>query len=249
MPVRVAVIDSGAHVPHPHLPSIAGGVAFDLTGEQSDDITDRLGHGTAAAAAIHEKAPAAELHIVKVFDRELATTVPTLIRAIDWAIDQGMHIANLSLGTAHDFREEELRPVVRRAVEAGVLLVSAHEFGGKLWYPGSMPGAVGVVMDPTQDRETVCTVRAASPGSAGSAETSEGTGSSGHGEEPGAEEERPVPRVIRASPYPRPVPGVPPERNLNGISFAVANASGCIAALLATDPSIDRASRVLDAFA
>lgn len=221
MPIRVAVIDSGAHVPHPHLPSIAGGVAFDLKGEQSDDITDRLGHGTAAAAAIHEKAPAAELHIVKVFDRELATTVPTLIRAIDWAIDEEMHIANLSLGTAHDFREEELRPVVRRAVEAGVLLVSAHEFGGQLWYPGSMPGAVGVVMDPSEDRDSVCTVEAA--GTRGGL-------------------------VLRASPYPRPVPGVPPERNLNGISFAVANASGCLAALLETDPSIREEARVLDAF-
>jgi hypothetical protein len=38
--------------------------------------------------------------------------------------------------------------------------------------------------------------------------------------------------VLRASPYPRPIPGVPPERNLNGISFAVANATGALAAVL-----------------
>jgi hypothetical protein len=29
--------------------------------------------------------------------------------------------------------------------------------------------------------------------------------------------------------YPRPVPGVPPERNLKGISFAVANVTGLLA--------------------
>jgi len=32
-----------------------------------------------------------------------------------------------------------------------------------------------------------------------------------------------------ASGYPRPMPGVPPERNLNGLSFAVANMTGFVA--------------------
>ncbi len=35
--------------------------------------------------------------------------------------------------------------------------------------------------------------------------------------------------VVAASPYPRPIPGVPVERNLHGISFAVANATGVLA--------------------
>jgi hypothetical protein len=35
--------------------------------------------------------------------------------------------------------------------------------------------------------------------------------------------------VFHASPYPRPMPGVPPERNLNGVSFAVANMTGFVA--------------------
>ena len=34
--------------------------------------------------------------------------------------------------------------------------------------------------------------------------------------------------VFLASPYPRPIPGVPPERNLNGLSFAVANMTGFV---------------------
>jgi hypothetical protein len=32
-----------------------------------------------------------------------------------------------------------------------------------------------------------------------------------------------------ASGYPRPMPGVPPERNLSGVSFAVANMTGFVA--------------------
>jgi hypothetical protein len=35
--------------------------------------------------------------------------------------------------------------------------------------------------------------------------------------------------VARASGYPRPIPGLPPERNLKGISFAVANVTGMLA--------------------
>jgi hypothetical protein len=35
--------------------------------------------------------------------------------------------------------------------------------------------------------------------------------------------------IYYASPYPRPIPGVPPERNLHGVSFAVANVTGLVA--------------------
>ena len=38
--------------------------------------------------------------------------------------------------------------------------------------------------------------------------------------------------VFYASPYPRPIPGVPPERNLQGASFAVANMTGFAALAL-----------------
>ncbi len=34
--------------------------------------------------------------------------------------------------------------------------------------------------------------------------------------------------VYLASPFPRPIPGVPPERNLHGVSFAVANMTGFV---------------------
>jgi len=41
--------------------------------------------------------------------------------------------------------------------------------------------------------------------------------------------EMPTRLTARASGYPRPVPGVPPSRNLKGISFAVANVTGLMA--------------------
>ena len=214
--VSVAIIDSGVNVPHPHLPGVAGGVAFDLAGAEHADVVDRLGHGTAAAAAIHEKAPDAELFAIKVFDRELATTVSTLVRAIDWASQRGIRLINLSLGTPNEFRVPELAPAVERAATRRSIIVSARELHGNPWFPGAMPGVVGVVMDPEQPREDVSVV-----------ESSSGW-------------------ILRASPYPRPIPGVPPTRNLNGISFAVANATGALARALAARPEVTSADAALE---
>lgn len=215
--VTVAVVDSGVHVPHPHLPEVAGGIALLPDGREADDFTDRLGHGTATAAAIHEKAPEAELWAVKVFERELATNVSTLARSIDWATERGIRLVNLSLGTRNKLREPELAPAIERAVAAGTIIVSAHEHEDRLWYPGSMPGVVGVVADPDQPRDTVTVV------------------------------DLPRGSALRASPYPRPIPGVPPERNMHGISFAVANATGLLAGLLARSPEIRTSRAAIDA--
>jgi Subtilase family len=218
-PVSVAIVDSGVNVPHPHLPGVAGGVAFDFEGRKSADYVDRLGHGTAAAAAIHEKAPGAELWAIKVFDRDLATTVATLARAIDWASERGVRLVNLSLGTPNDFREAELAPSLERAVERGTIVVSAFEHEGLRWYPGCMAGALGVVVDETHPRESVAVVDV------------EGRA------------------VLCASPYPRPIPGVPPQRNLNGISFAIANATGALARALAERPDARSAAAALEVLA
>lgn len=214
--VHVAVVDSGANVPHPHLPAVADGISFDVDGGASGDVVDRLGHGTAAAAAIHEKAPDAVLHVVKVFDRELATTVATLVRAIDWASERGCRLVNLSLGTPNAFRATELAPAVELAAERGTIIVSAYAMDDRRWYPGSMAGVIGVVMDPDQPREEVAVIEL------------EGR------------------RVLRAAPWPRPVPGLPRERNFNGISFAVANATGILARRLAAAPDVRTARAAID---
>jgi len=42
--------------------------------------------------------------------------------------------------------------------------------------------------------------------------------------------------VFRTSGFPRPIDGLPPERNLSGISFAVANMTGFVARALGSRP-------------
>src|SRR5581483_5260893 len=79
--MRVAVIDSGIYADHPHINGVAGGVAIDGEGREHADFTDRLGHGTAVAAAIRDQAPEAELFAVKIFDRQLSSNIGALVAA------------------------------------------------------------------------------------------------------------------------------------------------------------------------
>lgn len=197
--VRVAIIDSGVHASHPHVGGVAGGVAFDEDGREHDDYVDRLGHGTAVTAAIREKAPDAELYAVKVFDRTLAARIGSLIGAIDWVARHGMHIANLSLGTARGEHEPALREAIDAARARGLVIVAARDDGGVRWLPGSLPGVVPVQLDWSCRRDEFRAVEI------------DGT------------------MVFRASGLPRAIPGVPPAHNLSGISFAVANMSGFVA--------------------
>ncbi|MGE0812695.1 MAG: S8 family serine peptidase [Vicinamibacterales bacterium] len=200
--IRVAVVDSGVHPGHPHVGAVEAGIAFDADGAPADDVVDRLGHGTAVAAAIREKAPDAAIVPVKVFHRELRATADVLVAAIDWAVAAGVHLINLSLGTTNQAHRLPLGEAVVRAARAGAIVVAAAEQPGAVWLPGSLPLAVGVVLDWTLPREEA-TVDVALEGA--------------------------VRRIrVHASGYPRPIPGVPPERNLKGVSFAVANATGLL---------------------
>ncbi len=196
--VAVAVIDSGVNAEHPHVGGVAGGVRIALSGEAEEDYIDRLGHGTAVFAAIQEKAPGAEVYAVRVFRDRLKTSVRALVAAIDWAVERRVRVVNLSLGTLREEHAAMLEGAVGRLGAAGGIVVAAETAGGQRWWPGSLPGAMGVVMDEELPRGCVAV---------------------GGG-------------VVAAAPYPRPIPGVPRERNLSGISFAVANASGMLARVL-----------------
>ncbi len=198
----VAVVDSGISPGHPHVGDVGGGIHFHADGSTDTDWVDRLGHGTAVAAAIREKAPGVELLAVRVFERTLATNAALLARAIVWAAEQGASFINLSLGTANAEHAALLQEAVGEAARRGATVVSAARHEDLDWFPGSLPGAVGVVLDWECPRDEI---------------RRQATGDGR--------------RVYAASGYPRPIPGVSPERNLKGISFAVANVTGCLSRL------------------
>ncbi len=192
---RVAILDSGVTPNHPHIGNVIGGIAITPQGTSSEYL-DWLGHGTAVAAAIHEKAPDAGLLIVKIFGRQLAATIDQLVMGLEWALDQGADFINLSLGTRNQNHRDRLLSSIDRSIRAGSQIISARHMDGVPCFPGCMAGVIGVEVDAALSRDEV----------------------------------RIVDDLAHASPFPRPIPGVPPEKNLHGISFAVANVTGFLAA-------------------
>jgi len=196
--LRVAVIDSGVNPHHPHISGIAGGVSILGPDQIEENYLDLLGHGTAVTAAIQEKAPEAIYLAVKLFHGSLRTTTPALLAAIEWSLTKGVDVINLSLGTLNFEYESRFRELIERAAAQGTILVSARESGGRACLPGSLPGVIGVSLDWECPRTSYRCAEEAGP------------------------------RIYYASGYPRSLPGVPRERNLHGISFAVANMTGIV---------------------
>jgi len=105
-------------------------------------------------------------------------------------------VINLSLGSANAAHRDAFSAVAEEAAAAGVVIVAAHEANGAPCYPGSIPRVIGV------DVDWDC------PRTGYGVQWREGS------------------PIFLASGYPRPIPGVPPQRNLYGVSFAVAQVSG-----------------------
>ena len=160
---------------------------------------DILGHGTAVTAAIQEKAPHADYYILKLFGGSLRTTKNRLIQAIEWTIEHRMDVVNLSLGTPNFDHRPALEPLIARARSEGVLLVAARYSERTPMLPGMLDGVISVDVDWNLPRSRY--------------RVSNVSGSP----------------IFYASGYPRPLPGVPINRNLSGISFAVANMTGFVA--------------------
>lgn len=118
-------------------------------------------------------------------------------------------VINLSLGTAEIRHYQRLDAAVLCARRDGAIVVAARDDGGVMWLPGCLEGVLSVRADGSLHRGAY-DVRMVN--------------------------ERPV---LVTAPYPRGIPGIPRERNLSGVSFAVANASGFVARALEASPGAD----------
>lgn len=150
--VVIAVMDSGVDPTHPDL------VGALLPGhnfvDENADTSDPFGHGTAVAGILAARAnnglggagvcwncTLLPLRVLRPDGYALKTT---MARAVDYAVERGAAVINISL--YGESRNGFLHDAIRRAREAGVLVVSAA--GNEGWqieeYPAAFPDVVSV---------------------------------------------------------------------------------------------------------
>ncbi|MEK6721266.1 MAG: S8 family serine peptidase [Chloroflexota bacterium] len=156
--ITVAIIDSGVERNHPAV----GGrlvrsmrVEVDEEGEpnvvEDVDPIDVVGHGTACAGIIHSLAPAAEFVSIRVLGPDNRGKGAVFAAGLDWAIEQGASVVNLSLSSKSDALFGIFHELADAAYFANVLLVSAaNNVPGKS-YPSLFASVVSVAAHDVPD--------------------------------------------------------------------------------------------------
>ena len=139
--VKVGIIDTGIDPDHPDL-TVAGGVN---TVNTRKSYKDDNGHGTHVAgtiAAVDNEigvvgvAPTVELYAIKAFNKRGMAFTSDIIEGIQWCIDNGIRVINMSFGSSSPSSSETL--AIQAAYNAGIVMVAAAgNSGGSVGYPAA----------------------------------------------------------------------------------------------------------------
>jgi len=156
--VKVVVIDTGLDMTHPDLAANIKGGWNAIT--KTNDFNDDHGHGTHCGgniAALDNQigivgvAPKADLYGVKVLDANGSGTFDDVIAGMQWAVDNHMAVASMSLGA--DQGNQALADMVAAMKKAGVTLIAAAgNSGGAVGFPGGYPEAIAVAAGDNNDQ-------------------------------------------------------------------------------------------------
>jgi len=161
----VAVLDTGVDEFHPQLQGrvLAGGFNFvDNDGitadaangvdDDGDGVVDELvGHGTFVASLVTLAAPDALILPIKVLNSDGVGSDWTVASGIQYAIDHGVDVINLSLSSTNP--SDAIKEAIERAANLGIVTVSAAgNFGtDDRQYPAVESPVIGVAATDEQD--------------------------------------------------------------------------------------------------
>jgi thermitase len=144
---KVAVIDTGIDYEHTDLKSRFN----DITGidfVDGDDPMDENGHGTHVAGTIAGVstgvAPQATLYAVRVLDADGYGSEVGVLRGIEWAIQQQVHVINMSLGSAAGSDAEAKLVAIAAQKGIAVACAAGNDGDSSYNYPASHAGAISV---------------------------------------------------------------------------------------------------------
>ena len=159
--VRVAIVDSGVENDHP---AIGGAVQGWCAPQRAEDGTitldlqphdDSFGHGTACASIVRSLAPEVELLSVRVLGARLSGTAAVFTAGLRWAIEQGVQVVNLSLGTTLREYREVLYELADLAAFHNVVLVTAANNMPQPSYPSMQSSVISVAAIESDQSDTL----------------------------------------------------------------------------------------------
>jgi subtilisin family serine protease len=148
--VKIAVIDSGAAQTHRNLHGVTHGASM-VGNDRMAWTVDTIGHGSHCAGiigggpigtggGIRGFAPAAEIHVCRIFP---GGRFSDLVSALDYCMEQGIDVANMSLGGGDPSQIIEERIV--RAKQMGLAcIIAAGNSSGPVQFPASTPHCLAV---------------------------------------------------------------------------------------------------------
>lgn len=159
--VTVAVIDSGIEGNHPAVGGkLVRSVRVDVEGDEAEVVDDNpvdvVGHGTACAGIIHALAPEADLVSVRVLGRNMRGKGIAFAYGLDWVIQQGIPVANLSLSSRSEDLYASFHDLVDQAYFANTMLIcAASNTPGQVSYPSLFSSVISVAAHDVPDPEAL----------------------------------------------------------------------------------------------
>jgi minor extracellular serine protease Vpr len=155
MTVRIGVVDTGVDLEHPAFKrrrprGIGVRLQNDGSYKYTPDFNDSHGHGTAMTARIRSFCPRARLYAVRIAQQNGDSSVvrvqeKALAMGIEWCVDQGIRIVNVSYSIEGAAIDGYLARAWRKAHEKNAIIVASYRNGeDRPVYPAAFSTVIGV---------------------------------------------------------------------------------------------------------
>lgn len=143
---HIAVIDDGINDAYYELPPLNYNISLVNSKTKSNDTSKNSSrHGSICAAIIYKYARNVQISSIKILNGKSPKGICIdLIKAIEWCIDYNIDLINLSLGSINKIDSFLIKSSIKKATDAGIIIVAAQSNKANFTYPACLDTVIGV---------------------------------------------------------------------------------------------------------